>query len=176
MHCLPVELYRNILRHGLSLKKHPWVLDFIKKYTKLLHPGRRKNVFYFSLAEYFFSRKMFMKARKNLNKIILEEFIYKLDYRNLSLMTHFELGEFESALSLIDSYNHFLSKDRTLSIENKKRHKKFINVVHKLILHKTTANKISSYYIEKEFDANFLNKDWINEKISKAADGFKKAV
>jgi len=176
MHYMPVELYRSILRHGIRLNKYQWVVDFIKKYSKLIHPKRSKNILYYSLAEYFFSRKLFMKTRHNLNKIEFEEFIYKLDFKNLSLMTHFELGEYESALYLIDSYNHFLSNDKTLSNEFKNRNKKFVNVIHKLILHKTSAQKISTYYIEKEFDANFPYKNWINEKISNATEGLKRAV
>jgi len=92
------------------------------------------------------------------------------------LMTHFELKEFEEALCLIDSYKHFLSNDLTFSNDYKRRHKKFINIVHKLILHKTSANKISSYYIDKEYDEDFPYKNWVNEKILQVSDSIKKAV
>ncbi|MEO8446878.1 MAG: hypothetical protein ABI528_05250 [bacterium] len=176
MNYMPVELYRNMLLHGLRLKKYTWTVNFIKKYSKVLHPGRRENISHFSMAEYCFSRKMYRKVKLHLNKIIFEEFIYKLNYRNILLMTHFELGEFENALYLIDSYKHFLANDTTFSTDNKKRHIKFVNIVHKLILHKTTPNRISSYYIDKEYDENFPYKDWINEKISDTSDKIKKAV
>lgn len=176
MHFMPMELYRGILSHGLKLKKYKWVLDFIKTYSKLLLPDRRKNILYFSLAEYFFRKRMFKGAKKNLSKIVFEEFIYKTDYKNLLLMIHVELKEYENALCMIDSYNHFLSNDKTLSKDYKKRLKKFINVVQKLVLHKTSANNISSYYIEKEFDGDFPYKDWLNDKITEESKGLRKAV
>lgn len=176
MRYMPVELYRNILLHGLRLKKYLWTVNFIKKYSKLLKPERQQNIFHFSLAEYFFSRKKYKKVKQHLNEIIFEEFIYKLHYRNLLLMTHFELEEYESAIYLVDSYKHLLSKDTTFAQEYKKRNKKFVDIVHKLILYKTSANKTSSFYIEKEYDENFPYKDWVNEKIAFAAGRIKKAV
>lgn len=165
MKYLPVELYRNILKHGLRLRKYAWIVQFIKKYSKLLHPDRRQNMYHFSLAEYFFQRKRFHKARHHLGKIMFEEFIYKVDYRNLVLMTHYELKEYEAALTLIDSYKHFLNNDMTFSAHYKKINREFIHSIYYLILYSASLQKKYLYYIENINAEELPHKIWLTEKI-----------
>ncbi len=173
---IPVELYRSILLHSLRLKKYKWTINFIKKYSQYIDPKRRKNIYYFSIAEYYFQRKMFKDARYNLHKIIFDEFIYKLDYKNLMLIIFFEMKEYESALDLINSYRHFLAKDNTLSIDTRKKHKNFINIVQSLVHFKTSTNKISTYHIEIQFDYDLPYSNWIKEKISNLDIKISKAI
>lgn len=176
MNYIPVELYRSILLQALRLKKYTWTIEFIKKYSKLINPSRRKNIYHFSMAEYYFQRKMYKDSRHNLHKIIFDEFVYKLDYKNLMLITNFELKEFDSALDLIESYKRFLSKDKTLSASSKKRHKNFINIVQNLIHYKTSANKISTYHIEKVFDYDMPYSNWVKDKMLELDIKLRKAI
>jgi len=71
---------------------------------------------------------------------------------------------------------HFLKKDKTLSQIRKNSHRNFINLVDNLILHKTSSNKLSTYYLAKEFNNNFLYKDWIIEKITELGISLKHAI
>jgi len=162
---IPAELFRNILLLGLRLKKYRWVIDFIKKYYKKLNPKRRKNIYNYSLAEYYFNRKMYKEALPYFHKVIPEDFMFKMDLKNLLLIAHFELKNYESALSLIDSYYHFLSKDKTLSIAQKKIYKSFANAVHRLIIEKTSPNKSFNYTLELSLKDDFPYKEWVNKKI-----------
>ncbi|MBV6477656.1 MAG: hypothetical protein HGGPFJEG_00397 [Ignavibacteria bacterium] len=86
------------------------------------------------------------------------------------------MKKFESALSLIDSYRHFLSNDKTLSKTVKQRLKNFINLVNYLIQLKITPNKISSYYLNKYFNSDLLFREWFNEKITDLNIRIKEAV
>ena len=162
---IPAELFRNILLLGLRLKKYRWVIDFIKKYYKKLNPKRRKNIYNYSLAEYYFNRKMYKEALPYFHKVIPEDFMFKMDLKNLMLIAHFELKNYESALSLIDSYYHFLSKDKTLSIAQKKIYKNFANAVRRLIIERTSPNKSFNYTLELSLKDDFPYKEWVNEKI-----------
>lgn len=173
---IPTELFRNILLLGLILKKYKWTVHFIKKYHKLLNPKRMKNMYNYSLAEYYFRRKMYKDAKFYFHKVLLEDFIFKMDLRNLMLISYFELKNYESALSLIDSYNHFLSNDETLSISQKKIYKSFVNIVHRLILYKTSPSKTFDYKLEIGLKENFPHKEWVNEKIIEMAIKFRKVV
>jgi len=172
----PDELFRNILKLGLKLKKYNWVLNFIKNYVKRLIPDRRKNMQNFSLAEYYFSRKMFKDSLKYLHKVVIDDFIFKLDIKNMMLITYFELREYDAALSLIDSYNHFLSGDRTLSSNQRIRYKNFVNATQKLILLKTSAGKHPTIDLELRLKNDFPYKQWVNEKFNVIIDGLSKAV
>ncbi len=173
---ISVELFRSILVHSLRMKKYKWSIEFIKKYSRYLDPKRKMNIYYFSRAEYYFQRKMYKDARHNLQKIVFEEFIYKLDYKNLMLITHFEMKEYDSALDLIDSYKHFLVNDKVLSLSAKKKYKKFINIVKSIIQFKISTIKTSNYFIEKEFDYDLPYNYWVREKIIELNIKIKKAI
>ena len=160
----PPEFFRSILFHSLRLKKYKWTIEFIKKHIKLLDPARKKNMYHYSMALYYFHRKMYKDSMSNLNKIIFQEFLYKLDYKSMMLIIYFEMEQYESALSLIDSYNHFIAKDSTLSISVRKRQKRFINLINNLIQFKTSAKKTSSYYFDRTVDSDLLFADWIRDK------------
>ncbi|MEO8210704.1 MAG: hypothetical protein ABI840_09080 [bacterium] len=172
----PDELFRNILKLGLKLKKYNWVKGFIKNYVKRLIPDRRKNMHNFSLAEYYFNRKMFKESLNYLHKVLIEDFIFKLDIKNMMLITYFELKEFDAGLSLIDSYNHFLSGDKTLSSNQKIRYKNFVNATQKLIQLKTSVGKHSTIELELRLKNDFPYKQWVNEKLNVIMEGLSKAV
>jgi len=162
---LPDELFRNILKLGLKLKKHNWVKNFINKYIKKLLPGRRKNMYNFSLAEYYFSKQRYSEALFYFHKIAIDDFIFKLDLKNLMLISSYELSDYEGALSLIDTYNHFLSNDSTLSAIQRTRYKYFVNAVNKLVAYKTNSHNVSTVEIEMSLKKNFPNKVWVEEKF-----------
>ena len=162
---LPVELFRTVLHLSLKLKKYKWTEEFINSFTKELHPDRIKNMTYYSKVELYFSKKSFPEVLKNLHNIELNHFMLKVDLRNLFLMTYYELYEFESALSLIDSYKHFLKTDNTLSKKEKTRSIDFINIVHKLILFRSKSKPGTRFSINKKMLVGLPLKNWVEEKI-----------
>lgn len=162
---LSVDLFRNALKVALRLKKYKWSVSFIKKYVKEINPEWRKNIFFYSLAEYYFARKMFKSALKYFHKIKYEEFLYKVDMKNLMLMANFELKHYETALTIIDSFYHFLSNDKALSKEQKKLYKNFVKTVHLLILYVTSSGKTSLDDIEMFLKNEIPFRSWIKEKL-----------
>jgi len=162
---LPVELFRIILHLGLKLKKFNWTMEFIRVFVKKLHPERIDNMLHFSLAEFYFSKRSFSNVLKHINNIELNHFMLKVDLRNLMLMTYYELNEFESALSLVDSYKHFLKYDKTLSKSEKKRTEDFIIILQKMILYKTDPDYRDKVNFEIEISEELHSNNWIEEKI-----------
>ena len=162
---MPVELYRTILQFGLKMKKYKWIYEFINEYKSTLHPDRRKNMYNYSCAKYFFHRGRYGEAMKSFHKVELNHFMLKLDLKNLMLMTFYELNMYENAISLIDTYNHFLSNDKTLSTLEKRKHKNFVNIVQKMIAYKTFSNPIIKFDIEKGLENDLPEKEWVIEKM-----------
>ncbi len=173
---LPVELFRIILKHGLEMKKYKWTLEFIKKHYSKLHPDRKMNMYHYSLAEYYFHTKRFELSMKNFQKVQLNHFMLKIDIKNLMLMTYYELGLYEPALSLIDTYKHFLTNNDTLTDQFKKKMKNFILVIHKMILYKTSSNPMTKYLIKKNMVHDIPYKAWLEEKFLELDDGYKKSA
>lgn len=162
---IPVELYRTILLLSLKLSKYKWTFEFIKKYKSKLPPDKRVNMYHYSCAEYYFSRGRYAEAMKSFNNVKLDHFMLKLDVKNLMLMTYYELSLFENALSCLDAYKHFLSKDVTLSVSEKKKNKSFVNAISLLIKQRTSGKSDYKYKILKELKNDLPHKNWIEEKI-----------
>ena len=161
---LPVELYRTVLLLALKLRKFKWTMEFIKKFKSKVHPDRRRNMYYYSLAHYYFNRRMYEDTIKSFHKVDLNHFLFKVDMKNLMLMTYYELNEFEPALSLIDSYKQFLSHDKILTSNRKKQYREFVNTLHKMILYKTSAISINKKLIEKKL-VQMPFRDWLSRKL-----------
>ncbi len=171
---LPVELFRTVLLLALKLKKYKWVFVFIKNYKSKLHPDRRNNMYFYGCAEYYFYRGRYAEAMKSFHKVKLDHFLLKVDLKNLMLMTYFELGLFENAISLIDAYKHFLTNDTTLSLELKKKCKNFIETVNLMIIYHKSESIKSRHNIEKKLDSDFPYKEWVREKLSELIHNYDK--
>lgn len=163
---IPVELFRTVLLLGLELKKYSWVYKFIRKYKSEILPDKRENMYLFACSVYYFHRGKFTEALKSINKIKPDHFMLKIDLRNLMLRLYYELSLFDNALSLIDSYRHFLSKEKTLSVSEKKIYKNFLNTVYKMIKYRISACKSVKDLPEFELSIELPHKEWLKEKIT----------
>lgn len=163
---LPVELYRTIILLSLKLKKYSWVYNFIKKFRSELPPDRRNNMYHYSCSEYYFCRGKYSEAMKSFHRVKLDHFMLKVDMKNLMLRTFYELDLFDNAISLIDTYKHFLTNDKTLSATEKRLNKNFMNVIHKMILYRISGKKTGKFRIEYELKRDFPHKKWVIEKFA----------
>ena len=172
----PIQLYRLVLKLGLDLKKFKWTLEFIKKYNPMLNSDCRLNMYNYSLAEYYFQKKRFDEALRYFHKIELNHFILRVDLKNLMLKTYYELDLFENALSLIDSYKHFLSNTEVLSDIEKRKCKYFILAVQNMIKYKTSIKSVSRHQIKEYLNHDMHNKEWVIERVSLLDNRFTKSA
>ena len=180
---IPFDLYRNVLLNCITVKKLDYMERFIKKYSKFLHPSHIFSVESYSMALYHFQKSQFDKALFCLSKIKFDQFVYKLDMKNLQLKIHFELEEYDASLYLIDSYKHFLKNSKLLTDSRRTFHNNFLSYVQKMSLYSTGSTSINLEYLyETANSANDINdKDWILQKIQsminkKSNKGQKKMV
>lgn len=162
----PYELYRLILQLSLKLKKYKWAFDFIKNNKNKLQENIRENIYYFSLAEYYFYTGKYEETLKYIHKIKLEYFMLKVDLKKLLLKTYYELGLFENALSLIDSYKHFLANDKTLSAVKKIRERSFVNFVNYIIRYRISKKTDYRVKLINESLRELHSEEWVKEKIN----------
>lgn len=161
---LSVEAFRPILNLGLKLKKYKWTLEFINTFKNKLPPDRRRNMFHYASALYFFHTGKHSESMRHSQKVEFDHFLFKLDLRDLMLMTLFEMNAFENALSHIDTYKHFLNNDKTLAEAEKKRHRNFIDIVQKFIEYINEPEDSIEMKIQKLMNEEHSNKEWIKEK------------
>jgi len=164
---LPFDVYRNVLLNCITTKKLKEMEEFIKVYSEKLLPKHMDSIVNYSYALLYFEKKQFNKAMTCLNKIKFDQFVLKIDMKNLQLKLAYELEHFESAVSMIDSYKHFLKNNTLLSVTRKVMHNNFLNYVSKLVQYQFGSSKVNIPYIFNQLEKSkeVFDKGWLGEKI-----------
>ena len=95
--------------------------------------------------------------------------------KNLQLKIHYELEQYESAISIIDTYKHFLAKNTLISESRKLLHYNFVSYTNKLIQYISGSKKINLLFLSEKvlMSKNIFDKNWIMEKIYEQTHKYK---
>jgi len=125
----------------------------------------------FAMALLSFEMNDFEKALEFTGKVNYELFVFKYDIKLLLLKIFYEKNCYEEALSLIDSFKHFLSGNKTVSEYYRNNYMLFLKYYKELLnmkIYNSTEdlellkNKINS-------EKNLISKTWLLEKITLTA-------
>jgi len=161
------QRFKNILVNFTNLNKIAEVENFVNIYINKVSPAIKDNLHKYSLALIEFSKRNFTNSLQIIQKIKFDHFILKYDVKNLTLRNYYELKYFENAYSLIDTYKHFLLKNKSVSEFFRERYLNFTRFLIALI---KCSNKKSGFEIEKLKNEilntqNVVSGAWILEKI-----------
>lgn len=160
--------FTNIVRNSSGINEFNWSEEFIEKYRKRLNPEHAEEITDYSYAMLEFARGNFELSLKHLSKINMERSNMKLDIKNLIVMIYYELNYQEELISFIDTYKHFLQRDKSVAVHLKNFNSLFLKFVSELIKIKYHRNPDSAYLLKKEIEsaAYFILKDWLVKKAS----------
>lgn len=164
---LSVDLFRDILLQALELKKYKWVENFIKNYCDKVLPQYAGNMYNLAYAYINFSQKNYNQVIDFLNKINVNEFVFKFDIRNLLIKSYYELGYTEEILYQIHSYREFLRKNELVAELRRSRIENYLRFLKKLVLMKDKESAINIGYVKQQLlkAENVAYKDWLLEKF-----------
>ncbi len=163
---IQTNLFRNIFYIAVILKKYDWAEKFIEHYSARINPEQKENMFYFSRAFLGFEKKQFENALENISKVTHKFFVFKFDAKVLMLKIYYELEEYEPALSLIDSFFHFLSNNKSIHSHDRERFGNFLKYLKLFIKLKDDPQKKEAGLLKKEISSagNIINQKWLLEK------------
>ena len=92
-----------------------------------------------------------------------------MDIKSWTLKIFYELAYFEQAISLMDSYRHFLSKNKSLSEHFKERHLNFLKYTGDLMKLASSRNEALLLKLKNDLNGtvNIVHRDWLLEKAGK---------
>jgi hypothetical protein len=168
---LTVMKFRNIYLSAIRADKFEWAENFINKYKNELHKNNRQSIVELSLAQLNFEKKDYEKTLAHLQKVRTSEIFYKVDVRNLNLMSLFELGHFESALAMIESYRRMLNTNESITDQYREKNINFINILGGLIRAKADDDKngLIKLKLKLEQTESLANKRWLLKKFYKTS-------
>jgi hypothetical protein len=159
-------IYHNIVLLCFYLKEYEWVESFIRDYSSKLTAEDREDMYNYSYASLYLEKKQFEKALPHISRIKIEHFYLKLEVRYLLLKTHYELGNYETVISLIDSSSHFLKKARFLSAERKRSFGNFLKFLNDVVKLKTGSQNKTTEQVKERLSAEIvMQKSWLMEKL-----------
>lgn len=178
MDYFPYQYFVTIVKNSTYNKEYEWTEKFINDYKDRLDPKHKSFVLNISYARLFFANGNYNKSLECLSKINIEYTYDKQQIKNLMLKIYYETSSFDSALSLIDSTKHFLSREKNIFENIMSRNIIFVNCVDKLIKLKLSnqdyknnvhyVRNLGKYHqLEKEIKNSNLvyEKNWLLEKI-----------
>lgn len=161
-------LYRQILTNALQLGEVNWAEEFVTKYSEKLPDPIRENMTKYANAHLLFERADFEASLAMLNKVDFDIFTLKFDIRNLTMRIYIELNYIEEALSLMDTYKHFVAKNKGVSEYYRNITENFLKYCKNIIDLRTGKAKQTAEEMRREIEAdNSVNfKSWLIGKLS----------
>lgn len=158
--------YKNIITIGLRAGDLAWTDEFIENYNGKLSKDQRTNAYTFNRARYFFAIRKYDKVLQLLQSVEYSDVFYLLDSKTTLMKTYYELGEYQSLLSLRQSFRMLLDRKKTISDQNRINYSNFSRFIVKLfrIDVKDTA-RLASLKSQIESTGNVADRGWILEKL-----------
>ena len=175
---LPIPLFRNIIIFAIRNKKYAWAEKFVKIYSNKLFPLFKSDLKNLGYARIALNRNQYSDALRYLAKVNPEVPNAKLDYKNLQVMVHYELGNYETVRTMLESYKSFIRRSGTVSKDNKIYYRNFIYYTEKLINFINNRNKtyIGSLTEKINTTEKLVYKDWLLKKVEVLASEKTKAA
>lgn len=163
---LPV-IFKNIVKCGIMTRKFDWTIEFIEKFKDKLTTGYDFNIYNFSYSQLYFKMKDFKKSMDFLAKVKYENVFDKLDVKSLLVQLYYDENSYESLMTHLDTYRHFLKHDKLLSKSAKSVYVNFIGFVTRLLKLKEDKNVMHEIEsLRKEInDTIVYDSGWLIEKL-----------
>jgi len=174
-HYIQLAFFRNVVVSAGVVGEIDWLENFLNKYIIELAPEHRKNLYNYGMAYVCFERGKFEKSLELITRVEYEYFYFRVEVKTVQLRIFYELNLFEQANSLVDTFKHFLSKNKSLSPLYRKRNSIFLNYYIQLFKYKRGDHSISLKRIESEMSTiTFECKSWTLRKLSELEENVTK--
>jgi hypothetical protein len=168
--------YRNIAFIAMSSNDLVWASEFIYSYADNIKDPYRNNAVNFSLARLSFFKKDYDKVIDHLNQIHLNEFFYNVSVRMLLTTSYYELEEWLPLESLLQSFNAWVTREKSLNKTKKSKYLLLIRYVRRLYKAPNfEKEKLQKLLAEVKETPAIVSKAWLLDKIEEKISGKKKA-
>jgi len=164
-------IYQAIALNAVSFGKVKWAENFVNKYRKLVHSDFRESTYNFCKSVICIEEEKYDEALVYLSKVKLHDVRFKMLINTSLLKIYFCKNESESFFSLVDSFRHFLKRNKDLRNDDRIINNNFVlylSKIYKLKMH-PAKNEITEFQVIKDdLDKNneVAQKKWLCEKLN----------
>jgi len=159
--------FKNTVSIGINANQFDWVEIFIRESTDKLAKNIRKNTANYSLAYLRYKQKNYKESMKLLASFDASDIFISLDAKLLLLRIYYELEEYDTLTSLLDSMRVYLNRKEVLGY-HKDLYKNIITVTFKLLALQD-YDKASKETLRKQIlEIKTINtREWFLEQLEK---------
>jgi hypothetical protein len=173
---LHIENYTAIAASALRLNELVWAEKFINEYANYLLSEYRENTYMYNMSVLYFvkaknnpekKKELLNKSLEYLSGVQCNDFQDKTRVNNHLLVIYYEMEYIEEALSLIDSYRHYLAANTLMLDYQKSRYSQFINFLGRIINLREGSKRINVSKLTEDIKSAPLceNRKWLLLKI-----------
>ena len=165
---LPKVTFMQILGNAMYLKEFEWAGKYIEEYTPRLKPSYQKPTKVLCYAHLHYVQKDYGKVLEYLSKVEFIDTLDKIYVKTLYIRTYFEMKEFETLLSFLDTTRHFYEKNPYVSNTLRSNNIKFISCMSRILSAMESKDDFELEKIRKlvQEDKTVANRDWLLDKIN----------
>lgn len=166
--------YKNVITSGLRTGAFAWVEQFINDYSGLLPVHLRDNARTFNLANLYSHQRQHQKVIELLQNVEYSDVMYALSSKIILIRTYYDLGEFLTLDSLLESFRIYIRRNQLISNNLKSEYLKFIHFVRQLT-RLDLYDKAQLARLKQKVAAatSATPKKWLQEKIEALEQGKK---
>lgn len=146
--------FMNIVKIACRVKEFDYADKMILAFSPYFPADEKSNILAFCYGTIEHSKRNLREAMKHFSKANFQNFIFKVQVKILLLKIYYKLDMYEEALSLIDTFRHFVAREENLLKEHRESYSIFLNLMNELIKTKSIADKK-----EKEFRLHKIRSD-----------------
>jgi len=161
------QTYIIFVSIGLQVKEFRWAENFMEEYKNRVSPSGKNNAYNYCKAIYSYRKGKLNDALKHLNNVKIEDFYFYIRVKNQLSRIYFELGEYESLVSLLDTFKHYLSSTQSIPDYIKTRFIDYANFLLRTVNARESGDNSQMKKILREIANSpiFENKSWLLEKV-----------
>ena len=164
-------LFLNIVKTAAGLGEFDWAKDFISGYRSKLSVKYRDAVVSFSDAYIYYRQGDLNKSLEILSRTYTETMQINLEIKKLTMIIYYEMGSFESALSLVDYFRNFIKTEKIKPNDLKKVLSGFANYYSELVKFRINGNRERAGMLLNKLETQpyISNKQWLTNKFREFA-------
>lgn len=167
--------FMNIVKIACRVGEYDYTEKFIRDFSASIPENEKTNVLNFCYGTLEFYKGNFNEALRCLSKTNFRNFIFKVQVKILHLQICYKLGLTEQALTAIDTFRHYLSREENLLNEHREAYGMFLKLVSEMINLIETKNKKTMGFekqrlikeTEKMPSNPFRIKVWLLEELNR---------
>ena len=157
--------FNNVVAAGIYNEEFDWLENFIETHSEKLEREYRDSTVSFNLARLEYTRKNYGKAMLHLQNAESKDLVNNLISKALLMKIYYELEEYDSLFSHLDSFQIFIRR-REVSDFHRKNYMNAIRLVKKLVALPELDKKARKILREEiESEEILTERKWLLEKL-----------